>query len=320
MSTAVRKSCVWLLVAIHTTLLAYAGLTHTPLWDEWGHLVAGISHWQLGTFDLYRVNPPLVRSIAAAPVVLAEPSTDWSSYDSRAGMRSERQIREDFIQQNGGQVFWLFTIARWACIPFSWLGAYVCCRWAKELYGEKAGVMAVVLWCFSPNVLAHGSTIMPDTGATATGVFAAYWFWRWLRLPTVRSATIAGAALGLAELTKTTWLLLFFLWPMLWLLWRLSAASMTSLRQWLRQLTQLLLIVIIAIWTINLGYAFEGSFRRLSDFDFTSTALGGNNVNSEWVRIREIASTARGSKTCPFRFQPTMYKGLTFKSPTSNME
>ncbi len=33
-------------------------------------------------------------------------------------------------------------------------------------------------------------------------------------------ALFTGLALGLAELTKMTWILLFALWPLLWLVWR----------------------------------------------------------------------------------------------------
>ena len=68
----------------------------------------------------------------------------------------------------------MFTLARWACIPFSLLGAYVCYRWAADLYGELAGAWSLVLWCFSPNILAHAQLITPDLGATALGVTAGY--------------------------------------------------------------------------------------------------------------------------------------------------
>jgi hypothetical protein len=38
---------------------------------------------------------------------------------------------------------------------------------------------------------------------------------------------------------------------------------------------QLGLILLIAVYFINLGYGFEGSFRRLGDFTFTSHTLAG---------------------------------------------
>ena len=124
------------------------------------------------------------------------------------------------MRANQSKSFWLFTIARWACIPFSVLGGYVCFRWAHELYGRNAGLVALVLWCFCPNILGHGQLITPDVSATALGVLAGYLFWRWLKQPAWSTALAAGLALGLVELTKFTFVVLFPLWPLLWVVYR----------------------------------------------------------------------------------------------------
>ena len=58
--------------------------------------------------------------------------------------------------------------------------------------------------------------ITPDMGATAFGVTAAYVFWKWLKEPGWELAVLAGLVMGAAQLTKTTWILLFGLWPVLW--------------------------------------------------------------------------------------------------------
>ena len=77
---------------------------HSPTWDEVAFLPAGISHWQFGRFDLYNVNPPLVRMVAALPVVLATPETDWSRYKPCVGHPPNAQVGRDFIQANGRRV------------------------------------------------------------------------------------------------------------------------------------------------------------------------------------------------------------------------
>ena len=66
-------------------------------------------------------------------------------------------------------------------------------------------------------MLAHAPLITTDVGATALGVAATYSFWRYLQEPRWRWAIVAGIALGLAQLTKFSMLLLFALWPVLWL-------------------------------------------------------------------------------------------------------
>jgi 4-amino-4-deoxy-L-arabinose transferase-like glycosyltransferase len=263
------------LLLVHAGLLGYGAAVHSPCIDEVGHMAAGLSHWKLGRFDLYHVNPPLVRMVAVTPVLFAEPKYDWSQYSDELGARSEFDIGRQFITINGERSFWFFTWARWACIPFSLLGGYICFRWARDLYGDWSGLLALTLWCFGPNILANAQMITPDTGATAFGVAAAYIFWKWLKRPGWAIAATVGLTLGLALLTKMTWVLLFALWPMLWLLWRIPDWRLLTLRNWLVQVSQLGLVFVISLYLINMAYSFEGSMTRLGDYHFISQSLGG---------------------------------------------
>ena len=188
--------CVGVLILVHTSMLAWGALRQGITLDETAHLPAGMSHWHFGRFDLFNVNPPLVRMVAALPVLVSDVQTDWRRYREGPPNRSEFQVAIRFIEVNGGRSFWHFTLGRWACIPFSLLGGYICLCWARELYGDLAGVLALGLWCFSPNIIAHAQLVTPDAGATALGLAAAYCFWRWLRRPRWPSAFGAGIALA----------------------------------------------------------------------------------------------------------------------------
>jgi hypothetical protein len=300
------------LLALHATLLALSAAWHTPSNDEVGHLAAGISHWHFGRFDLFRVNPPLVRLLATLPVVAARPAYDWRNcylYDRPEWTvgrfasrprderwhcyryhRAEWNVGEDFVVANGSRSLWYFTLARWACIPLSILGGYICFRWAQELYGGLAGIGALVLWCFCPNILGLSQMITPDAGATALGIAAAYSFWHWLRTPSWRGAIGSGVVLGITELSKTTWIILFLLWPFLWLVWRWQERAAFAPREWFRQLAQVCLIMVLAIYVLNAGYRFDGSFQRLGDFQFTSLALRGPSENAEDTGLPSCAN------------------------------
>src|SRR5205823_5342074 len=80
-----REACVRHFIAIvFIGLLAWSAYRHSPLGDEVGHLPAAISHWQLGAFDLYRVNPPLVRLVAGLPMIVGGAELDWGTYRSHS--------------------------------------------------------------------------------------------------------------------------------------------------------------------------------------------------------------------------------------------
>src|SRR5690606_30439573 len=73
------------LLGINAGLLAYGALVHSPTLNEPGHLAAGMSNWKFGRFDIYKVNPPLVRMTAAVPVMLVGAETKWDGYYEGAG-------------------------------------------------------------------------------------------------------------------------------------------------------------------------------------------------------------------------------------------
>lgn len=186
----------------------------------------------------------------------------------------------------------MLTLARWACIPLSVIGGVVCFRWAAELYGQRAGLLSLGLWSLCPNILAHGQLITADVGAATLGVAAVYLFWKWCREPDWLRALTAGAGLGLAELTKSTWVLLFALYPVLWVSCQWPVLRRASGRCLCRLTGQCGLILITGLFVLNLGNGFEGSFRRVRDYEFVSGAFVGSHG-----RLERLAKPPAGPNT-----------------------
>ncbi len=68
------------ILIIHAGMLLWGAARQSPTWGEVGFLPAGISHWRFGRFDLFAVNPPLVRVVATVPLLVAQPEVDWSEF------------------------------------------------------------------------------------------------------------------------------------------------------------------------------------------------------------------------------------------------
>jgi len=221
--------------------------------------------------------------VAALPV-LPLCQTDWSSFHDSPGARTEIGLGRDFIAANGERVRRLFSLARWACIPFSLIGACAVYLWGTTLYGGRAGLFGAALWCCDPNILGHGQLLTNDVAATATGLFAAFTYLNWLRRPSRLSALLAGVCLATCLLVKFTWIVLLPLWPLIWLAWprlenqgierRGPAGEMPSGRPPLIQLCGVLLVATIGV---NLLYLFDGTGTRLGDYRFVSSLLRGSS-------------------------------------------
>jgi 4-amino-4-deoxy-L-arabinose transferase-like glycosyltransferase len=266
-------------VVFLTTQLILAELSlgrENPTVDEVAHLPAGVTYWEKGTFRLYPHNPPLVKLLAAAPVVWSKPNTDqlyqqksWSSASP-----SHPTFSQSFARLNIDRYFELFHSARMLMPAFLVVGGLVVYLWASRLHGPWGGFLSLALWTFCPNLLAHGRLITTDAGSAALGVAATYVFWRYMQQANWKWAVTAGIALGLAQITKFSMLVLLVIWPFLWLV-RLTLVSPRT--DWLgkvvRTIPHAFLILVFTILVIDVGYRFEGVGQRLGDFEFASGFL-----------------------------------------------
>ncbi len=114
--------------------------------------------------------------------------------------------------------------ARAGAAPLSWTGrlrlarlptlllgvllGWLVFHWARALYGWRGGALALFLYTFCPNVIAHSHLVTTDV-AISLGMFGAtYAFWRYLERPGRGRLWAGAAAFGAAQLAKVTALFL----------------------------------------------------------------------------------------------------------------
>ena len=231
------RAAVASLLVVHALLLAWLASVHSPLIDEPAHLASGLCHWRTFSFDLYRVNPPLVRAVAAVPLLTSRQAANWDAHSSNPYSRAEFSAGKALFETNDKAGRYLFA-GRLLCIPFCILGGLVCFLWGNELFGRPAGLTALVLWSFSPMILAFGHTILPDV-------------------------------------TKFTLLTLYPIFLTLWGI-KVVAVRRAATEKDRPSFRLLLRLMLVSLLTINLGYGFEGSFVPLKDYEFISRTLCGD--------------------------------------------
>lgn len=275
-----RWCFVWMLLSIHLCHLVYLASTNSPIMNEPAQLIGGLNTWELGRFDLYRENPPLLRTLAAIPVLTLPYQEDWDRATEYPGARPVYLIAQRFVGRHGRWVFDYIHAARLACIPFAVIGLLATAFWSRELFGNVASLLSATLWCFCPMILGHGHLIMTDVSTASLSVLATYLFWRWLRRPGWTRAIFAGVALGLALLSKFTVLALFPIWGSVWLVDYVQRRSLGVDGASLRQLVS---SFGVAIYVLNAGYLFDGTGTPLGDLQFASRRLSGE----EWEPFTE---------------------------------
>ncbi|MBS1794133.1 MAG: glycosyltransferase family 39 protein [Acidobacteria bacterium] len=180
-------------------------------WDEADHIFAGYMSWKTADFGLNPEHPPLVKLIAALPLLpmpLTVPALQDRFFKENAFLSGK-----DFLYRNDADA--ILLRARSAAAVFSLLGALFVFLGTREMFGRGAAFFALALLVFDPNFLAHGAYVTTDAGASAMIFATVYAFYRWVKAPSAPRLLLVGLALGVALAVKHSAVLLF---PMLFVL------------------------------------------------------------------------------------------------------
>jgi hypothetical protein len=220
-----RAGLPLLLILAYFTL-GVMQVTHASItFDEGPHLAIGYATLRTGDFRLQpvHIHPPLANVLAAAPLLLQSDLPDPRTVDGWE-IASLSAITD--------AVVWRYPeparIATAGRVPILLLGVLLGAliyRWAKDLGGWRAGLVALALYAFDPNCIAHGALITTDMAAVFFIVATLYVASCELRvvnhesritncasrvtgLRSVARLVAIGILLGLAQLAKVSTLML----------------------------------------------------------------------------------------------------------------
>lgn len=256
--------------------------------DELAHIPAGYSYIVKKDMRLNPEHPPLLKDLAGLSVLIGSKITGAKINfpDQDPSWQKEINAQWDFgakfLYQSGNNPD---QIVFWARLPMLLimllLGFYVF-KWSREIYGNKAGLIALFFYSLSPTFLAHGRLVTTDVGAAAAFFIATYYLVKWLKKQNLPNLFFAGIALGLAFLTKFSLVLIIPLFIFLTLAWVIvknwSKGVPILLKSALKSFVLLALIGIIAlalVWPVYLYHTWNyPPDRQLADTEFNLGSYG----------------------------------------------
>jgi hypothetical protein len=168
--------------------------------DEVAHIPAAYSYLRTHEIVLNPMHPPLVKELAALPLLWLRPRIPLEEEKIRdIGKREHTyqwQFGEDFlIQQDVERIlFW----SRLPAVLISLGLAIVVTLWATELWGTTGGLLALSLYVFDPTITAHAQLVTTDVGCAFFSTLFFYLLRRFVRAPNGSRLVACGVALGLA--------------------------------------------------------------------------------------------------------------------------
>ncbi len=254
---------VALLLAAHAALAIWGATRNSVTFDENLHLPAGVLAVTRGDFSVSPYQPPLLRSLCALPVIAmgAAPPAD-----STIRPLATFETGESFMRLNAGRYPAIYFAGRLVVIGLSVLLGWFVWRLGRRLYGRQAGLVALALYAFAPEALAHAGVVGMDL-ATALGFFATlYAFWGFSRTGRWNWWAFTAIALGATAATRFTAALLG---PTLIALY-LVGLALGRIRRPRRVAAGILLLGLAALLSIQLAYRFQTTFRPLGSRAFIS--------------------------------------------------
>ena len=270
-----RRKYYWLtavaLLVIQATLALTIVHRESLTFDEGDHMFAGYMMWKAADYGLNPEHPPLAKLLATVPVLADQlwipPPMPGQFFKAEAYLNGR-----DWLARNDGDRQHLVFEMR-ASAEFLALGL---CLFvflaAREWFGDTAGLVALALLVFDPNVLAHSALVTTDVGVSCFFVAAIWTFYRFATRPTLIRLLLVGLATGLLLATKHSGILIgpMFVCLIAWEV--LKAPGAERKRIALRLSAGFFAIVVLSVLVLWAFYGFRYSARPAGMTFSTSVA------------------------------------------------
>ncbi len=194
------------LIVLQMILIAIIVHGESLTFDEGDHIFAGYMMWHSGDYGLNPEHPPLVKLVATLPLLqenLWVPPLKQRMFKAEA-YRDGR----DVMERNDGPTHGLLFSMRLAAGVFAVCLSVMVFLMGSKLFGETAGLLALLLVVFEPNVLANSDLVTTDVGVAFFFMATIYCFYRFARKPSVIGLLLTGQATGLTLASKHSGILL----------------------------------------------------------------------------------------------------------------
>lgn len=256
--------------ALFFVLLLQVSSQKSATFEENNHLSAGYYFITTNDYRMGPGHPPLTYKLAALPLLFSE--IDFPYENSYCQNFLYYGCANEFLYESNSNAQSLIFLARLPFILLALITGYFIFHWAKELYGEKAGLLALIFYSLSPAILGWSGLIMTDFSVAAFAFISVYFLWRLMRNPNMLNLLLTGLFFGLAISSKFTAVLFLPIYLSIAVFWFLSGKSYNfpKLRKRLPKFSSspqalfiisMALVVVIALFVLWAVYGFDtGSY------------------------------------------------------------
>lgn len=280
-------------------ILAIASMWNdSAIMDESPHIASGYSYLKYKDMRLNPEHPPLIKDLAALPLQFMNLNFPEDKPSWKNNINDQWTIGAQFLYESGNDPDKILFWGRLGPILIMLLLGFYIFKWAREEFNDKTALMALVLYVFSPTIIAHGRFITTDIGAGAGIFISTYYFVKYLRDKTRKNFFISSVALGLALAAKFSTFLLIPFFGLLALLYgyiqsdeSLRKKIGNSINHGFMSVGIIALAFVLVIWPIYQFHTWNyPSERQKSDTAFNLGSFGNRLIADSviWMSDKPI--------------------------------
>lgn len=289
-------------IAVFCFISFTATLQKSLTFDEPLHLYAGYSYIEWRDFRVNPEHPPLVKALAALPLLTLRLSTGGITQAQRDRVQVNKdyswELANQFIYENrDNRKFLLYP--KMIMIGLACVLGLVVFLWAQELYGLNAALAALAMYSLDPNILAHSSIIHTDVPFALFFLAGTYFFWRLLNRFTWIGLLGTSVCFALSSITKFSFLVIAPVWILLATIHIFSFRSTQDRKDGLgameRRIQKAILALLILVTVLGATYL---SIRGIYGFQLNAVAqqqdrwpIGELTANAPWIARFWLVST-----------------------------
>ncbi len=251
-----KKQCfyvVLILAAMLVQCLSFAWSSGQTV-DETFYNGSGYPMVRYNDYRILGEHPPLMMQLGSLPLLLIQPKYPINQpiYLGNSNGIDISKMGSKFLYEVGNDAHLILFLERIPIILIAMvLGVYIF-LWAYELYGLSGALLSLILYAFSPNMIAHSSLFTTDFGVAAFFFITFYYLRRFFMTFSIRDIVWTSFFAGLALLSKVSAVILmpiiFFLFVCFCLLENKIAVSKEH-----KKFTLVLLALSIFIFYVAIG-------------------------------------------------------------------
>jgi len=307
-SQKTTKILVTLVLALFFIITITSASFESAIMDEQAHIAAGYSYVTQGEMRLNPEHPPLLKDISGLFLLPLSPNIPTDSIYWTNGINAQWDFGKEFLYKTGNDADKILFFSRLAPILLAVLFAFLLFKFSKELFGRKTALIALILFSFSPTIIAHSRYVTTDIAA-AFGFFISFiYFIKFLKEPNKKNIFIAGIIFGTAQLFKFSLILQIPFLLLLSVLWSFTYFEKNNLKIFFKLLFKYIglsflvfligyVFVVWPIYKINILNYEKGPSKEQKELILSADSCNQSNIkNLGSSQFRDTACQLKDSK------------------------